>query len=159
MPTDTALVVNGQIVGVERSFTPAEVGLDAHDVKPASVHDGNVLDLQGFSDFMISVVIAGSGTRTTGLASLRLNLYNEQDVNILTDFDMTTSINTKAANVYTVCFGRTNTTVDSHTSGTPALSADKDIIRMPARMKVSLSVTEVGNGTTQTATVYVRAAR
>jgi len=151
-------VINGMVVGVERAFTPAELGFDGVSVKALATVIGNKIDLQGFKDFMLTLVIDNAGGGSTGLMKITIDLFDEQDVAILTAFDLVTAINLKADNVYTVCFGRTNTAKQNYTSGTPVLSGSADILRIPARMRISLTTTEVSNGTTVTATGYLRAA-
>jgi len=152
------LVWQGSVLGFERQFTPAEVGVENANMKSATTYNGNKLLCQGFKDFMVSITVTNVGGGAAGLVKLVVDLYGEDDTLLLGSFDLVTSINTKATNTVTVCFGRTNAAKLHYTSGTPALSASADILRIAARMRLSLTVTEANNGTTSTASVRLRTA-
>lgn len=157
MPNDTVLVIAGNVLAIEREFTPAEVGFDARDVQSILLRAGNVLDCRGFSDFMLTVVIDNTGSPTTGLYRVNVDLYNDADVNILSAFQIIGSAgNLKADNTLTVTWGQSNT-AKAYGTGSAGLSASADILRFGAKMKISIDTYEVHNGTSVTATCYLRA--
>jgi len=153
----TPLVVNGTCLGAVRDYDADSVGINGVSVKALGTVNGLIINVHGFVEYMISVAIDNTGGGATGLASLRINTYDEAGVAMLTDFDLVTAINLKADNTVTVAFGFGNTAKLHYTSGTPVLSPNADILRGVARMKCSIVTTEVSNGTTVTAIVKVRA--
>jgi hypothetical protein len=153
----TPLVANGTCMGVVKEFGADEVGINGVSVKAAATVAGNIINVHGFKEFMISVAIDNTGGGATGLASLRIDTYDEAGVAMLTSLDLVTAMNLKADNTVTVSFGFGNTAKHHYTSGTPLLSSNADILRGIARMKCSIVTTEVSNGTTVTAIVRVRA--
>lgn len=146
-------------MGLEREFTAADVGISGVNMKAtaATEYNGNKLCVQGFSDFVASVVVDNTGGGANGTAKLTVDLYDSTDSAILTSFDLVTAINTKADNTVSVAFGRSNSAKVHYTSGTPTLHASADILKCGARMRLTLTVTEANNGTTCVASVLLRA--
>lgn len=157
MPTDAPLVVAGNVVGLERSWTPAELGLSAVNLK-ANPSSGvsSVIPLQGFSHFMLTIVVNNTGGGSTGKYKLTINQYDEQDVNVLVDFDLFTDGNLKADNTVTFVWGVQGAKVNG-TATITGSSAD-DIVQFGAKSKFTLANTEVLDSThTVAVSCYLRA--
>ena len=138
-----------------RTWEPADTGINAVSVMPVATVTGNIIDVRGLVDFRITVNIAMTGTHTTGLANLVLTCYDGDDFAYLTDYALVTAMNIKASNVVVVNFGRSYAAKLKGTSGSPALAADADILRVPAKIQCKITTTEIGNGTTSVASVRV----
>jgi len=156
MSSEIPLVVQGFPVGYEKEFSAAEVGINGVSVKTVAVVNGNKLNVQGFKQFMATVIIDNTGAGSTGLAKLVVDIYGEDDVALLDSFDLVSAINLKADNTMTVTWGLGNTAKHHYTSGTPTLSSSADILRVPGRLRLSISTTEVSDATTVTGTVRLR---
>lgn len=156
MPTDNAIVVSGNVLGVERSFTPTELGLSAVNIKanPSSAAS-NKIDLQGFNRFMLTIVVDNTGGGTTGLYKLSIDLYDEQDVNIFTTFDLFTGGTLKTDNTVTFVWGVGGAKMNG-TGNITGGNAD-DIVQFGSRTNLTLTNTEVLNGTSVAVTCYLRA--
>lgn len=155
MPTVNSFVANGSAVGAEKYFAPAETGFNGVSVKAAATVAGEILELWGCSDVVVSVVFDNTGGGSTGLAKLVVNQYDNEGNVILPDFDLVSSMNLKADNTVVVSFGRGNAAKLQYTSGTPTLATNADILRGGGRTKFSITTTQACDGTTVTAKVYV----
>jgi hypothetical protein len=155
MPTVNALFVNGTAVGAEKHFTPAETGFSAISVKAAASVAGNTLELYGCRNVTISIAFDNTGGGSTGLAKLTADVYDSAGNLIIPAFDVVTSMNLKADNTVVVSYGYSAAAKLSYTSGTPSLASNADILRGGARTKFTITTTEVNNGTTVTANMYV----
>lgn len=153
----TPLVVNGTALGAVKDYDGVATGINGVSVKAAATVAGNIINVHGFKQFMISVVIDNTGGGTTGLASLVIDTYDEAGNALLTSLSLVTSMNLKADNTVTVAFGIGNTAKLHSTSGSPALDSNADILRVPARLKCSITTTQACDGTSVTALVKVRA--
>lgn len=159
MPTDSVVVVNGNVLGIERSWSPAELEINATSLKanPLSISTPK-LELQGFSNFMLTTVIDNTGGGSTGTYKLTINLYDESDANILVSFDLYTAGNLKADNTVTFTWGVDGAKLyDTGGTATITGSSADDMVRFGARTKLTLTNTQVSDSTTVTATCYLRA--
>lgn len=156
MPTEIALVRQGVPLGFEKEFTATDVGINAASVKAVASVNGNTLNVQGFKQFLASVAVDNTGGGSTGLAKLVIDIYDEDGNALLTSFDLVTAINLKADNTVTVAWGLGNTAKLHYTSGTPSLSSDADILRVPGRIRLTITTTEISDSTTVTASVRLR---
>lgn len=144
-------------VGLTREFSATDTGFSATSVKAAATVAGNTLDLRGFRWILVSIAIDNTGGGSTGLAKLVVDVYDNDGNSLLGSFDLSTDINLKADNTYVVSFGGDQAAKQVYTSGTVTLATNADVLRVGARMKFSITTTEVSDSTTVTATMRVNA--
>lgn len=150
-------VVNGVPGGATSDFDATETGFNAVSVKAAATVAGNILDLSGFKHCMVSIAFDSTGSPSTGLAKLVVDVYDEDAAAFLPAFDLITSMNLKADNTVVVSFGGDQAAEMSYSSGSPSLASNADVLRVLGKIKFSITTTEAHDGTSVTATMKVMA--
>lgn len=160
MSVTIPLISQGQVLALEREFTPAELGLVDKNMKTPTTYEGSKVYVAGFKDFVVLIDVVSVGAATNGYCGLGIEVFDSTDTALYPGvFSFATLMNTKVSNKIWITFGRRmGHKVYVPTPGTPTPLIDDRIpfLKGAHWMKFRLSATQANNGTTSTANVSMR---
>lgn len=165
MPVDTPLIIGGRALALHRSWSAADVGIDAVNMKSITANTGSIIEVYGFKHFHIRVKQVITGTSTVGAAILKLACLAEDrttllfaEQTILTAIDIINAAATLNAHLFFSTIGHiaeTGLIVSDLTAPTNAV--DLRFLKCAGLIRLKLDVTTASDATTHTGSVEVRA--
>lgn len=165
MSTVNPLIFNANVLGLLKEWSPADLEVDAVNLKAITTHTSKLINVAGFKHFIVAFkqVIVGT-TPTLGAGGLKAQIFFEDGTTALfAAKDLATLLDIQeAAGTYmtTVQWSRDiagNDLVVSNTGTVPTV-ANIDFFRPASYIKLILDITAASNaGTSHVGSLYLRA--